>query len=184
MNLFRNIKFITTEQEAIEVALMILAANPELTDGMSEEDKLFWAQSHNTFMCQKLNAERTNFGSRAKDSVIWWRAQVKGREDSQENADNFPTVDDVYRCATRAVDLKVVTPDPLPDKWDPNDPVNVIKYSPDGWLFYWYWNVLLAKCLGRERFSTNLRHYNLLSEAKWHQEPTGKYQQILWGRTT
>lgn len=179
MDLFRNVKFINSEEKALYYANEILKANPDVCEGWTDKKKRQWCITHNKFMCQTFNKERTNFGSRSRAAIKWWRVNFGG-EAAKARGDYFPTYDDVRRCVMREVDLEVKPPEPLPEDWDEDDPENVFHYSDDGQLFYWYWDKLCAMCLGKDRFPANIRHYATLSGAKWHLDPQGKYCCMLW----
>lgn len=175
--LFRSKKFVNNDEKALAYCRQVLDLNPDISVDMDENAKKAWCHQYNNFMCQTFNKERTYVGNRLKSAVDWWRENVE-KDDTRVN--NFPHFEDLVRCVRREVDLTVAPPNPLPEGWNPDDPENVLNYSPDGMLFYWYWEHVCGKCLGSKRFPPNIRHYATLSNAKFHDEPKGASTKF-WG---
>lgn len=124
----------------------------------TEEDREEWMNLHITLFCSMLNEKRGYVGNRLKVALKEWLVMVHGGKICTKTFANFPSPDDIKRCAFRDVDLDI------PEGAETNC---VIKESKDGQLMYFYIEECLAKAIGRQGFNQNVRHYFTVSEARF-----------------
>lgn len=171
--LWRTNKFIKDEAKAEELIEELLDNCPALNKGMTDEEKEAWCIEFQGFLCKTFNGQRTETGNGIKSSLDLWRAQGWDRK---TGVNNIPSVSDFQRCVYRDVDLTISD---LPDTANPDDPTNILQYSPDGRLFWWYCEHVLAKTSGLKMFGPTIRNYHRISAAPWYMDQTGTYMHFL-----
>ena len=150
---FNKMQFALTDESIMIATRLVLDALHDISGTMSAEEKEEWCQQYHPIVSMHLNARRGYVQDRARQSIKEWRTQI---EASTTRINNFPTPEDVLRCANRDLDLK------LPEGAKPEELLTATK---DGQLLDWYWNNLLAKCLGDKVWGSSTRHYEPISEA-------------------
>ena len=158
---FTKKQFALTDEALLETTRMVLDLTPDINAGMDEDDKVNWCKQYQSIVGQHLNARRGYCLDRTRKSIVEWRTDI---EPSTTRINNFPTPEDVMRCAKRDVDLT------LPQDYNPETDGDLLAATKDGKLFDWYWNNLLAKNCGDKVWAPSVRHYDTISDAvHWNQ---------------
>lgn len=162
---FRLTKFFQSDEHVDKVAAKCLQENPNLKKGWGtnvEEETKKWIRRYRGTIKQILNQKRGYVGDRMKVAVDYWKANIAA--DSTDPED-FPTYQDVKRCADRNLDLQI-DESLVKEGEEPS----IIEHSKDGKLFWWYVEHLTPKTVGREGFNENTRHYETITEAKYYKD--------------
>ena len=157
--LMSHTQFALDEEALLAATAQVLDALPDIGSNFTPEERKDWIKKYSSMVSMAINKRRGYILERCGISIKEWRDKI---EPSPTKTDNFPSPKDVLRCAKRNVDLR------LPKDYDPKKHGDLIDASPDGQLFLWYWDSLLAKCLGRNAWGERIRHYHTISEAVHH----------------
>ena len=156
---FRKAQIFVCDEQAYLMMDELIDTTPALAKTMeTEEQRKAWKKMHINLVCSTLNEKRGYIGNRLKKCVdIWIQLKHGGKIDTETFA-NFPSVADIKRCVERDLDLTI------PNNAETTD---VIKESPDGFLFWFYWEHILPKTIGRVGWNPNVRHYATITNARF-----------------